>query len=639
MSAIGSYIAIHGSDAEVQPLYEKIREAIRRAGSDLGRYADDIHLDKITGWIRQQHGDQPPKGEEPPPHVADPDIPPPRGDEAVAASGPVLIHVSPGLRHVAADAGLVALHAAGVPFYQRDRTMVRCCRVRAKSSDGTTILVPGIVPVPLALLSRELGRSAQWEKTDRKGNIVRIDPPKEVTEQIAAMIDEWPFPPLAGVIGCPTLRPDGSLLVKEGYDLSTGLVLHSAIKLPPISENPTIDDAQLAASILWELLDEFPFVDKPSEAVAMSQLITPVARGAMTVAPMHAGTAPQPGTGKSYLADVSSMIATGERSAVISAARNPEEFEKRLIGAALAGFPMLTIDNARDPLSGDFLCQLTERPLLQLRRLGVSEPIRVPNSFTIAANGNNLTIADDMVRRTITWALDADAENPETRTFRKNPLQMVRKNRGMYVAAALTVVRAYLAAGCPDRKPPLESYEQWSDLVRSALCWLGYADPIDTMERARSADPIREDRVAVYMAWRDELGIEATYIAHEIAELAVETAGADGGFVDRRPNLRAALLTVAGATQKGAPAAIDARRLGIWLKKNENTIIAGLKLIADRSDQRRPRWKLAAKPDRQMSDLSDLSESKARCPMRVNAPPPLRARTRRGHYPPARPRR
>src|SRR5215831_4249205 len=204
-------------------------------------------------------------GEAPPPHVIDPDIPPPPSDEAVAAFGPTVIQVVAGLRHVAADAGLVALHAAGVLFFQRDRTMVRCCRVRAKSSDGTTILVPGIVPVPLALLGRELGRAAQWEKTDRKGNIVRIDPPKEVVEQIAAMVGDWPFPPLAGVIGCPTLRPDGSLLTQEGYDLVTGLVLHSGIKLPPISENPTEDDAQLTACMLWELLDEFPFVDRASE--------------------------------------------------------------------------------------------------------------------------------------------------------------------------------------------------------------------------------------------------------------------------------------------------------------------------------------------------------------------------------------
>ena len=81
MSAITSYIAIYGSHADVQPLYRAIRKAIRRSepDGDLGRYHDDEHLDKITDWARQHHGDQPPKRfhAEPPPHIVDPDIPAP----------------------------------------------------------------------------------------------------------------------------------------------------------------------------------------------------------------------------------------------------------------------------------------------------------------------------------------------------------------------------------------------------------------------------------------------------------------------------------------------------------------------------------------------------------------------------------
>jgi hypothetical protein len=81
MAALASYIAIYGSNTDVQPIYQAIREAIARAepDGDLGRYADDTHLDKITDWIRQHHGDQPPKRfhAEPPPHIVDPDIPAP----------------------------------------------------------------------------------------------------------------------------------------------------------------------------------------------------------------------------------------------------------------------------------------------------------------------------------------------------------------------------------------------------------------------------------------------------------------------------------------------------------------------------------------------------------------------------------
>jgi len=108
------------------------------------------------------------------------------------------------------------MHAAGVAFYQRDRSLVRVCRIKAKTFDGKTIRVPGIMPVTPAMLCRALGQSAYWEKINGQGKLVRIDPPKEIVEQILGMIDNWPSPPLAGVITCPTLRPDGSLLANEG---------------------------------------------------------------------------------------------------------------------------------------------------------------------------------------------------------------------------------------------------------------------------------------------------------------------------------------------------------------------------------------------------------------------------------------
>ena len=112
----------------------------------------------------------------------------------------------------------------------------------------------------------------------------------------------------------------------------------------------------------------FVWPAKPSRSAALSQLMTPVVRTAMTMAPLHLTRSPAPGTGKSFLNDLASTIATGERCAVIAVAPNREETEKRLIGAALMGWPIIAIDNVNDELSGNFLSQVTERPLLQLRR-------------------------------------------------------------------------------------------------------------------------------------------------------------------------------------------------------------------------------------------------------------------------------
>jgi putative DNA primase/helicase len=316
-------------------------------------------------------------------------------------------------------------------------------------------------------------------------------------------------------------------------------------------------------------------------------ILTPVLRGAMPVAPMHLATAPLAGSGKSYLADTASMIATGERVAVIAVAPNPEETEKRLIGSALDGAPVMMLDNCSETPGGDFLCQVTERPLLQLRALGKSDKIRVTNTFTIFANGNNVVIADDLVRRTICCSLDANIENPECRTFRGDPLAAVRRNRGAYIHACLTIARAYIAAGKPNRLPPLASYEEWSEIVRSPLMWLGFADPVDTTVTARNTDPIRQDRVRAFSAWNADLGTDVAHTVPEIIDLAEARHSYDGSPM--RPGLHAILGEVA-QKHRASAGQIDGRRLGKWLTKQENTIAAGFKLTIDRSDIRRPRY-------------------------------------------------
>lgn len=197
-----------------------------------------------------------------------------------------------------------------------------------------------------------------------------------------------------------------------------------------------------------------------------------------------------------------------------------------------------------------------------------------------------------MVRRTIRCGIDANVENPECRTFEDKPIDIVGANRGIYIAAILTIARAYVAAGRPGTLPPMPSYEAWSNLVRSALVWLGCADPVETMDSSRDDDPVRQDRDRVFDAWRHELAIDKGYLPTELAELAQEQRSYDSTFA--RPKLRDALLDV--AQKKSAVGQIEPRRLGRWLVANENTIAYGLKLRVDKSDWCRVRYSL--KPTR-----------------------------------------
>jgi len=153
--------------------------------------------------------------------------PAPNGEdrESATLSGRPIILVESGKRHIAADQGIDALVKANVPFYQRNRKLQR---------------VPGIVPVDAAILGRELGRSALWQRYDMKQKkFVSIDPPSAVAAQILAMVGDWPFAPLKGIIQCPTLRRDGTLLDTSGYDQATGLVLVGSPPMQKLQSRPT----------------------------------------------------------------------------------------------------------------------------------------------------------------------------------------------------------------------------------------------------------------------------------------------------------------------------------------------------------------------------------------------------------------
>jgi phage gp37-like protein len=135
---------------------------------------------------------------------------------------------------------------------------------------------------------------------------------------------------------------------------------------------------------------------------------------------------------------------------------------------------VISIDSITGELGGDALCQLIERPVVDVRILGRSESIRVKaRGTTLFATGNNFVIVGDACGRSITTNLDAGVERPELRRFDFDPVDRILEDRGKYIAAALTICRAYLVAGRPNRAPKLGSFEGWRDTVRfcADLAW------------------------------------------------------------------------------------------------------------------------------------------------------------------------
>jgi putative DNA primase/helicase len=401
------------------------------------------------------------------------------------------------------------------------------------------------------LLNKHAATFARYDV--RSDDWVAVDPPPAIAVQLLEK-GQWKFPKVAGVITTPTLRPDGTILDKPGYDPATQLwyAPDSHLAMPPLIESPTRKQAEHALAVLDDLLVNFPFEAAVDRAVALAAMLTAVLRGAFDVTPMSLFRAPDIGTGKSFLADLISTIARGQPCPVITASKSVEEMEKRLGALVLEGVPMISLDNCSGNIGGDLLCQITERRLIRIRILGKSEAPECEWRGMLFGTGNNVTLLGDMTRRGLVANLDAKVERPELREFSFDPIERVLADRGTYIAAAITVARAYIAAGGPKVCDTLGSYGGWTRIARSPLVWLGKDDPVKSMEKIREEDPARRAVNNLISIWREHLTLGVGYTAADIAGRAAERLP---------PELYELLLQQAG-TPRGD---IDARRVGMWL--------------------------------------------------------------------------
>ncbi len=380
------------------------------------------------------------------------------------------------------DEGCAALGLDG-ETYQRDGELVRI--VRAAEPDPRRGIVPGtptIRPLALATLRERLSLVARWERYDSRSESFReCSPPEPVIAAVAARGEWSTVRPLAGVVEAPCLRADGSILSTPGYDRATGLVLVPGVEVPPIPEQPTHPDCMRALARLCGVFGDFPFALDAARYVPTAAVLTMLARPAIDGSvPMLAIDASTRGSGKSLLADVISIITTGRSAPRMTYPPDETELEKVLAACALFGARIVALDNIAGTLGAAPLDKvLTADDRVALRVLGRSEMREVQWRALVLATGNNLVLGADTARRTLVCRLEPDVERPEERTgFRHaDLLGHVREHRGELVAAALTILRGFVAAGRPDAsRYTWGSFRSWAELVPAAIAWAGGQD-------------------------------------------------------------------------------------------------------------------------------------------------------------------
>ena len=333
----------------------------------------------------------------------------------------------------------------------------------------------------------------------KTGEWYDIDPPEALMRTLLKSrhnaLDE-----IVGVVASPTMRPDGTIITERGFDRKTKLWYQpppaGEIKLGPIGE--TKEQAQDALKLLKDLLAECAFADgdKPQSvdrAAALAALITAAVRAAFKSAPMFFFHKPEPGTGGSYLTKIISTLTLGREASPLITTGIKNELPKELAAAAVQAQPILFLNNLTSDLESPMLAQMLTERKADVRPFGKNtETVPVDcGSMTVLANGNNVKVVGELVRRCVSCRLDTKMELPEQKTYRNNPLAMILNDRGKYLTAVFTIVNAFRKSKARPQIIRLNDFEQWSRFVQAPLVWLGEADPLQSQDDLRARDPSR----------------------------------------------------------------------------------------------------------------------------------------------------
>ena len=373
--------------------------------------------------------------------------------------------------------------------YQRGRKLVQVVPDHSPSLSGharPTVISEIRYPHLVALLSS----GVEWVRLsrDKEGREISsaVRPDKDALNAVLAA-ERWDgVPPITGVVGAPTMRPDGTWIQTPGYDSMTGLYYEPTADFAPVPAAPSAEQVAEARELLLSVIQDFPFEKSRGKSVWVASVLTRFARFAFKGnVPLFAVSSNSRGTGKGKLVDASCLIADGRPCPKEAAPRSEEEADKRILSRLLAGSPVACFDNVPAGFelgSAAIDNLLTNRGSYAGRILGRSETTEI-EAFTIWwATGNSLRYTGDLARRAQRIDLRTSLEKPDTREdFEHADLDAwVLAERPRLVGAVCTLLAGWVAAGRPVRPlPAFGSFEAWSGMIRQCVVWAGMEDPHD----------------------------------------------------------------------------------------------------------------------------------------------------------------
>jgi putative DNA primase/helicase len=251
------------------------------------------------------------------------------------------------------------------------------------------------------------------------------------------------------------------------------------------------------------------------------------------------------------------------------------ELDKKLSTMLIEGARMVSLDNLSSDVKSDILNQMITKTNIKVRDFGKLRNVTSSWNGVLLANGNNIALVGDTVRRQLIANLDRKMETPENYKYKKifeDLIAEIHRNRNdeLYYAAVMTIAEAYLAHIKKNKRidcVPLNGFNGWSKFCREPVIWIGkierlertLEDPVNSQEQARRDDPMRRQDFALFAALRRNDRITG-FLANEVYQDGTKLlpGGTNGELND--PELNELLFARCESRGK-----ISTRMIGNWL--------------------------------------------------------------------------
>jgi putative DNA primase/helicase len=334
-----------------------------------------------------------------------------------------------------------------------------------------------------------------------------VKPPADT----AAVLVETPgliLPALDAIVEYPVMGLDGRISTRRGYDRGTATFYSPSTPMGRLPNLDTVEqvDTRVALGALNGMLVDFEFASKADKVNVLALMLTPILRPLIDgPVPLAAVRAAKAGTGKSLLVKAALTVLTGREPEPTSLGSDEDEAEKRMLAVLLAGSQFVFLDNVPTGrvLESAALARALTATTWTQRIIQTSKSPSLPIRCTWVATGNNLTMSDEIARRSYMIELDSKLERPDlrdpSRFAHPDLLGWVREQRSELLLSLLIIARAWADDGGMKITggPQLSSFEEWSRIVGSVIRFAGLSDFLGNEDRKRD---IAEDETNIERA-------------------------------------------------------------------------------------------------------------------------------------------